>query len=52
MIGHLYKTDTAEALRERVLSEFQTAELYLTEVAPVAAIMNGPYIDLAFFAED
>jgi DegV family protein with EDD domain len=52
MIGHLYKPDTAEALKERVLSEFQTAELYLTEVAPVAAIMNGPYIDLAFFAED
>jgi DegV family protein with EDD domain len=52
MIGHLYKPDTAEALKERVLSEFQVAEFYLTEVAPVAAIMNGPYIDLAFFVED
>jgi len=52
MVGHLYKPDTAETLKERVLSEFQPAEFYLTEVAPVAAIMNGPYIDLAFFTED
>jgi len=52
MVGHLYKPDTAEKLREKVLSEFQPAEFYLTEVAPVAAIINGPYVDLAFFTED
>ncbi len=52
MIGHLYKPDTAEALKEKVLSEFQPAEFYLTEVAPVAAIINGPYVDLGFFTED
>jgi DegV family protein with EDD domain len=52
MVGHLYKPDTAEALKERVLAEFQPAEFYLTEVAPVAAVMNGPYLDLSFFTED
>jgi len=52
MVGHLYKPDTAEELKEKVLSEFQPAEFYLTEVAPVAAIINGPYVDLGFFAED
>jgi len=52
MVGHLYKPDTAEALKEKVLSEFQPAEFYLTEVSPVAAIINGPYVDLAFFTED
>jgi DegV family protein with EDD domain len=52
MVGHLYKPDTAEALKEKVLSEFQPAEFYLTEVAPVAAVMNGPYLDLSFFTED
>jgi len=52
MIGHLYKPDTAEVLKEKVLSEFQPAEFYLTEVAPVAAIINGPYVDLGFFTED
>jgi len=52
MIGHLYKPDTAEALKEKVLSEFQPAEFYLTEVSPVAAIINGPYVDLGFFTED
>jgi len=52
MVGHLYKPDTAEALKEKVLSEFQPAEFYFTEVAPVAAVMNGPYLDLSFFTED
>jgi DegV family protein with EDD domain len=52
MVGHLYKPDTAEALKERVLAEFRPAEFYLTEVAPVAAVMNGPYLDLSFFTED
>jgi DegV family protein with EDD domain len=52
MVGHAYKPDMAEALKERVLSEFQAAEFYLTEVAPVAAIINGPYVDLGFFTED
>jgi DegV family protein with EDD domain len=52
MMGHLYKPDIAEALKEKVLSAFQPAEFYLTEVAPVAAIINGPYVDLAFFTED
>ena len=52
MVGHLYKPDTAETLKERVLSEFQPAEFYFTEVAPVAAIINGPYIDLGFFTEE
>ena len=52
MVGHLYKPDTAEELKEKILSEFRPAEFYLTEVAPVAAIINGPYVDLGFFAED
>ena len=52
ILGHAYKPDTAEELKEKVLSEFQLAEFYLTEVTPVAAIINGPYIDLGFFTED
>lgn len=52
MVGHIYKPDTAEKLKEKVLSEFQPVEFYLTEVASVAAIINGPYVDLGFFAED
>jgi fatty acid-binding protein DegV len=51
MVGHLYKPDTAEELKDKILSEFQPAEFYLTEVSPVAAIINGPYVDLAFFTE-
>ena len=52
MLGHLYKPDTAEELKAKILSEFQPARFHLTELSPVAAIMNGPYIDLAFFTED
>ena len=52
MLGHLYKPDTAEELKEKVLSQFQPDKFYLTEVSPVAAIINGPYVDLGFFTED
>jgi DegV family protein with EDD domain len=52
ILGHAYKPDTAEELKKKVLSEFQPAEFYVTEVDPVAAIINGPYIDLGFFTED
>jgi len=52
LLGHAYKPDTAEELKEKVLSEFQPAEFYVTEVAQVPAIINGPYVDLGFFTED
>ena len=52
MVGHFYKPDTAGELRDKILSEFQPVEFYLTEMSQVSAIINGPYIDLAFFTED
>jgi len=52
MVGHIYRPDTAEKLKEMVLSQSQPVEFYLVEHAPVTAVLNGAYVDLGFYTED
>ncbi len=52
MVGHTFRPDFAEELKQRVLSLCQPVEFYLSENAPVTGVLNGAYVDLGFFIED
>ena len=52
-VMHAYAPDDAEKLRERVSSEFNCAELWLTEFSPVMGYAVGTgTLGLAFYKED
>jgi len=51
-VMHAYALDEAERLKERVLSEFNCAELWLTEFSPVMGYATGPgTLGFAFYRE-
>jgi len=52
-VMHAYAPDEAERLKERVLSEFNCAELWLTEFSPIMGYACGTgTVGLAFYTED
>jgi DegV family protein with EDD domain len=52
-VMHAYALDEAEQLRERVLSEFNCVELWLTEFSPLMGYACGTgTLGLAFYKED
>jgi len=52
-VMHVYAQDEAERLRERVASEFNCAELWLTEFSPLMGYACGTgTLGLAFYPED
>jgi DegV family protein with EDD domain len=52
-VMHAYAPDEAEKLKERVSSEFNCAELWLTEFSPVMGYATGTgTLGLAFYKED
>ncbi len=52
-IMHAYAPDEAEKLKERVLAEFNCAELWLTEFSPVMGYACGiGTVGFAFYSED
>ena len=52
-VTHAYALDEAERLKERVASEFNCAELWLTEFSPVMGYACGTgTVGLAFYTED
>jgi len=52
VVGHIFKPDSAEELKQKVLSLCQPVELYFNENSIVTGVLNGPYVDLGFFTED
>jgi len=52
-VMHAYAPDEAERLKERVASEFNCAELWLTEISPVMGYACGTgTLGFAFYSED
>lgn len=52
-VMHVYAQDEAERLKERVSSEFNCAELWLTEFSPLMGYACGTgTLGLAFYSED
>ncbi len=52
-VMHAYAPDEAERLKERLSSEFNCAELFITEFTPVMGVHTGPgVIGVAFYSED
>ena len=52
-VMHAYALDEAEKLKERVLAEFNCAELWLTEFSPLMGYACGTgTLGLAFYKED
>ena len=52
-VMHVYALDEAERLKERVSSEFNCAELWITEFSPVMGYACGTgTLGLAFYSED
>jgi DegV family protein with EDD domain len=52
-IAHVNVPEQAEQLKQKILSQFQCDEFYMTEVLPVAAIHNGEgLIELGFYSID
>ena len=52
-VFHAYALDEAEKLKERVLAEFNCAELWLTEFSPIMGYACGTgTVGLAFYTED
>ncbi len=52
-VMHAYAVDEAERLKERVLSEFNCAELWLTEFSPIMGYACGTgTVGLAFYSEE
>jgi len=52
-VMHAYAPDDAEKLKERVSSEFNCAELWITEFSPVMGYATGTgTLGLAFYKED
>ena len=52
-VMHAYAPDEAEKLKERVLAEFNCAELWLTEFSPIMGYACGTgTVGLAFYTED
>ena len=52
-VMHAYALDEAERLKERVSSEFNCAELWLTEFSPIMGYACGTgTVGLAFYSED
>jgi DegV family protein with EDD domain len=52
-VMHAYALDEAQKLKERVLSEFNCAELWLSEFSPVMGYACGTgTLSLAFYSED
>ncbi len=52
-VMHAYVPDEAESLMERVASEFNCAELWLTEFSPVMGYATGTgTIGFGFYPED
>ena len=52
-VMHAYALDEAERLKERVASEFNCAELWLTEFSPIMGYACGTgTVGLAFYSED
>ncbi len=52
-VMHVYARDEAETLKERVSSEFDCAELWLTEFSPLMGYVCGTgTLGLAFYPED
>lgn len=52
-VMHAYAPDEAERLKERVSSEFNCAELWLTEFSPIMGYACGTgTVGFAFYAED
>jgi fatty acid-binding protein DegV len=50
---HAYALDEGERLRKRISSEFNCAELWLTEFSPVMGYACGTgTLGLAFYSED
>jgi DegV family protein with EDD domain len=53
VVDHIGIPNDAEKLKEKVLSRFDCAELYVTESARIAAIHNGlGVLHLGFYSED
>ena len=53
MVMHAFAPDEAEKLKERVASEFNCAELWITEFSPVMGYATGTgTLGLAFYKED
>ncbi|GAI92636.1 unnamed protein product, partial [marine sediment metagenome] len=51
-VMHAYALDEAEKLKERVSSEFNCAELWITEFSPVMGYACGTgTLGLAFYSE-
>jgi fatty acid-binding protein DegV len=52
-VMHAYAPDDAQKLKERVESEFDCAELWITEFSPVMGYACGTgTLGLAFYPED
>jgi fatty acid-binding protein DegV len=52
-VMHAYAPDEAEKLKERVLAEFNCAELWVTEFSPVMGYATGTgTLGLAFYKEE
>ncbi len=52
-VMHAYTPDDGERLKERISSEFNCAELWLTEFSPVMGYATGTgTVGAAFYAED
>ena len=52
-VMHAYTPDEAERLKERVSSEFNCAELWLTEFSPIMGYATGTgTVGFAFYAEE
>jgi DegV family protein with EDD domain len=53
VVNHTHVPHEAEELKNQLLSEFQCAELYVTEALPVVATQNGPgCVYLSWYGED
>ena len=53
VVMHADALDKAVALRNRISSQFDCAELFITEFTPVMGVHTGPgLVGIAFYSED